>query len=39
MQTDNIQNRRTKFIISTKEIKQSQIILNYNVSSIVEVIM
>ena len=39
MQTDTIQNRITKFINFKKEMKQSQIILNYNVSSIVEVTM
>ena len=36
MQTDTIQNRITKFIHFITELTQSQIILNYNVSSIVE---
>ena len=37
MQSDTIQNRITKFINFIKEMKQSQMILNYNVFSIVEV--
>ena len=39
MQTDTIQNRITKFIDVMTEMKQSKIIFNYNVSSIVEVTM
>ena len=39
MQTDTIQNRITQFINFITGMKQSQIILNYNVSSIVEVTM
>ena len=39
MQTDTIQNRITNFISFITEMKQSQIIFNYNVSSIVEVTM
>ena len=39
MQTDTIQNRIANFISFITEMKQSQIIFNYNVSSIVEVTM
>ena len=36
MQTDTKQNSITKFIHYLTEMKDSQIVLNYNVSSIVE---